>query len=102
MAKLMVLYSKPTDAAAFDKYYAEVHTPLTHAIPGLRKFETSVGDIGTPQGPSNYHLIAFLHFDDVAAIQNAFASPEGQAAAGDLKNFATGGVEILIFDTRPA
>ena len=91
MAHLMVMYGKPTDAAAFDRYYADVHTPLTHKIPGLRKFETSAGDIGTPQGPSDYHLIAILHFDDLAAIQSAFASPEGKAAAADLANFAGAG-----------
>ncbi|HEY3813035.1 MAG TPA: EthD family reductase [Caulobacteraceae bacterium] len=102
MAQLMVKYRKPTDAAAFDKHYAEVHAPLAKTIPGLRKFETSHGAIGTPQGPSDYHLIAILHFDDVAAIQAAFASPEGRAAAGDLPNFASGGAELLIFDTRPA
>jgi uncharacterized protein (TIGR02118 family) len=43
-----------------------------------------------------------LHYDDVAAIQKAMASPEGQAAVADLQNFATGGVDILIFDTRSA
>ena len=100
MAQLMVRYGKPADATAFDKYYADVHIPLTRKIPGLRKFETSHGVVGTPEGPSDYYLIAILHFDDPAAIQAAFASPEGQAAAGDLPNFASGGAEILIFDTR--
>ncbi|HWE47391.1 MAG TPA: EthD family reductase [Caulobacteraceae bacterium] len=102
MAQLMVIYSTPADAAAFDKHYADVHTPLAKKIPGLRRFETSAGAIGTPSGPSAYHLIAILHFDDVAAIQAAFATPEGQAAAGDLRNFASAGVELLIFETKPA
>ena len=100
MAKLLVMYRKPTDPAAFDRHYAEVHVPIAKTIPGLRGYEVSNGAIGTPTGPSDFHLIATLHFDDVAAIQNAFASPEGQAAAGDLKNFASGGTEMLIFDTR--
>jgi len=42
-----------------------------------------------------------LHYDDVAAIQKGFASPEGRAAVADVQNFATGGVDILMFDTRP-
>ena len=102
MAQLMVLYGKPADAAAFDKHYAEVHTPLAKAIPGLRKFETSHGAIGTPRGPADQHLIAILHFDDLGALQAALGSAEGQAAAADLGNFASGGAELLIFDTRPA
>jgi uncharacterized protein (TIGR02118 family) len=102
MAQVMVMYRKPADAAAFDKHYAAVHAPLAKAIPGLRKFEVNAGAIGSPQGPSDYHLIAMLHFDDVAAMQAALASPEGQAAAADVGNFATGGAELLFFDTKPA
>jgi uncharacterized protein (TIGR02118 family) len=41
-----------------------------------------------------------LTFDNMAAIQAAFASPEGQAAAADVQTFATGGAEMMFFDTR--
>ena len=68
--------------------------------PGLRKYEVSRGPIATPNGASGIHLIATLHFDDIAAIQRAFASPEGQAAAADVRTFATGGVDMLIFDSH--
>ena len=30
----------------------------------------------------------------------AFATPQGQAAAGDLANFADGGAELYFFDTK--
>ena len=43
---------------------------------------------------------ATLHFDDLAAIQRAFASAEGQAAAADVQKFATGGADMLLFDNR--
>ena len=69
-------------------------------IPGLRKYEVNNGQVATPAGPSDIHLVAILHFDDMAAIQNAFASAEGQAAASDLQNFATGGADLYFFDTR--
>ncbi len=98
MAKLVVLYRTPTNAAAFDRHYAEVHVPLARRIPGLRRYDVSVGGVSTPTGPSPYHLIATLYFDSVAAIQAGFGSPEGQAAAADVGGFATGGVEMLIFD----
>ena len=100
MARLLVMYKTPRDAAAFDKYYADKHIPLAKTIPGVRKYEVSNGSIGTPAGPSAYHLIATLHFDDVAAIQKAFASAEGQAAVADVRVFATGGVDIFMFDNR--
>ena len=38
--------------------------------------------------------------NELAAIQGAFMSPAGQAAAADLANFATGGVELYLYDNR--
>ena len=58
--------------------------------------------MATPAGPSGYHLIATLTFDNLAAIQSAFGSAEGQAAAADVANFASGGAEMFLFDTKPA
>jgi uncharacterized protein (TIGR02118 family) len=86
--------------APFDKYYFETHVPIAKKIPGLRKYEVSQGPVTTPAGPSNYHLIATLHFDDLAAIQKAFASAEGKAAAADVQSFATGGADMILFDNR--
>jgi uncharacterized protein (TIGR02118 family) len=100
MARLIVLYKSPRDAAAFDTYYFATHVPLAKKLPGLRKYEVSMGPIATPAGPSGLHLVAILHFDDVASIERALASAEGKAAAGDLGNFATGGVDLIMLDTK--
>lgn len=100
MARLLVMYRTPLDAAAFDKHYLEKHVPIAKRIPGLRKYEVSRGSVTSPMGGANYHLVAILEFDDVAAIQNAFASAEGQAAVADVQTFATGGVDIFMFDSR--
>jgi uncharacterized protein (TIGR02118 family) len=100
MAELVVLYKTPKDAAAFDKHYAETHIPLAKKIPGLKKYAVSKGPVASPAGPSGVHLVAILTFDSVAAIQAGFASPEGQAAGGDVPKFASGGADLLIFDTK--
>jgi uncharacterized protein (TIGR02118 family) len=97
MASLVVMYGTPGDPAAFDAYYREKHIPLAKTIPGLRRYEISRGPVMTPAGPSKVHLVATLHFDDLGAIQNAFASAEGQVTAADLQVFATGGADMLIF-----
>jgi uncharacterized protein (TIGR02118 family) len=102
MAQLLVMYKTPRDAAAFDKHYVEKHIPIAKKIPGVRKYEISKGPVATPAGPSGYHLVATLQFDDLAAIQKAFGSAEGQAAVADVQTFATGGVDILMFDTQQA
>ena len=102
MADVVVLYKTPKDAAAFDKYYAATHIPLARKMPGLRKYQISNGPVGSPAGPSGVHLVATLTFDSVAAIQAAFGSAEGKATAADLPNFASGGADILIFDSKDA
>jgi uncharacterized protein (TIGR02118 family) len=100
MAELVVLYKTPKDAAAFDKHYVETHIPLAKKIPGLKKYAVSKGPVASPTGPSGVHLVAILTFDSVAAIQAGFASPEGKAAGGDVPKFASGGADLLIFDTK--
>jgi uncharacterized protein (TIGR02118 family) len=100
MAQLLVMYKTPQDGAAFDKHYFEKHVALAKKIPGVRKYEVSQGPVATPGGPSPYHLVAILQFDSVAAIQQGIASPEGQAAVADVQKFATGGVDIFMFDVR--
>ena len=100
MAQLVVMYKTPKDPAAFDRYYFGTHVPLAKKIPGIRKYEVNRGPVMTPEGASAVHLTAIIHFDDLAAVQHAFASPEGQVAAADVQTFATGGVELFFFETR--
>ncbi len=100
MAKLVVLYKQPMDPAAFDRYYLATHIPLAKKIPGLLRYEISDGAVASPAGASPYHLVATLEFASMGALQQGLGSAEGQAAAGDVGNFATGGVEMLIIDTK--
>jgi uncharacterized protein (TIGR02118 family) len=100
MAELVVMYKTPKDAAAFDKHYFETHIPLAKKIPGLRKYSISQGPVAAPAGPSPFHLIAILTFDNLASIQAGFASAEGKATAADVPTFATGGVDMILFDTK--
>ena len=98
MATLLVLYKTPTDAAAFDRHYAQTHIPLAEKIPGLRSYRVSKGTVASPAGASGVHLVATLSFDSLADLQAGLGSAEGAAAAGDVPNFATGGAELLIFE----
>lgn len=102
MAKLVVIYKTPKDEAHFDAHYASTHIPLAKKIPGVRKYEISTGAVASPAGDPGVHLVAMLSFDSVEAIGAGFASAEGKAAAGDLANFATGGADLLMFETKEA
>lgn len=101
MAKVLAMYKRPADPAAFERYYYSTHVPIAKKIPGLRRYEVTAGPVMTLEGVAPYHLIAALTFDSMADIQAALASPAGQATAADLANFATGGVDIYFADTNP-
>jgi len=100
MAKLIAIYKTPKNVAAFNEYYFAKHAPLAKKIPGLRSYQVSDGPVGLPMEPGGIHLVAILEFDSVEAIQTGLGSPEGQATAGDLANFADGGVELITFNTK--
>jgi uncharacterized protein (TIGR02118 family) len=42
------------------------------------------------------YFLAELWFDSPADLQAALVSPEGQAAAADVANFASGGLTLMI------
>jgi uncharacterized protein (TIGR02118 family) len=100
MARLLVLYNQPADSAAFDRYYFETHVPIAKKVPGVRSYIVNSGNPTMVAGSLSPHLIAELEFDNLAELQAAMASPEGQAAAADLANFAQAGVTLLVYDTR--
>ena len=100
MAKLFAIYQQPKDPAAFDSYYYGKHVPLAKTIPGLKSYEVTRGDVMGMAGKHGVYLVAILEFASMDAIGAAMASPQGQATAGDLANFAQAGVELLMFDTK--
>lgn len=99
-AKLVAIYQKPENPEQFNEYYFNKHVPLAKTITGLRCYEVNASPLMTPQGPADFYLMATLHFDTLQDIETALASVEGQATAADLANFASAGVELLIFETR--
>ena len=99
MVRFLVLYNKPEDPAAFDRHYREVHIPLTKNLPGLRRY--TIGRYATAiRGGEPYYLIAELEWDDMAALQKAFQSPEGLATAQDVPKFASGGVRSMVYEVE--
>lgn len=94
MFQLTVLYGKPQDPAAFDRYYQETHAPLAQKFPGLKGYTASKPQALNPKETVPY-LVADLYFEDAASFQAALQSAEGQAAAADVRNFATGGITLM-------
>ncbi len=96
MVKLVVAYGQPQDPAAFARHYSETHAPLAQKIPNLKRFEAGKV-LGTPDGSEPpFYFLAELWFDSPEELQAALGSPEGQAAAGDVASFASGGATLMI------
>lgn len=102
MARMVVIYKTPKNPEAFDKHYFDIHVQLAKKLPGLRKYEVSHGSVAVLAGGQACHLIGTLHFDDMPAIQTAFASPEGKACAADRRLLAPddSDLQMYLFDTR--
>jgi uncharacterized protein (TIGR02118 family) len=97
--KLVAMYRRPDDEAAFMAHYEAVHLPLVRKTPHLEK--TVVGRVtGSPMGEPPYFLIAEMRFPDRARFDEAMKSPENRAAAKDLMGFAAGLVTLLVVEEQ--
>ena len=72
----------------FVKHWLEVHAPLAHAVPGVRRYVQShiVEERTRPDIPSSdveIDGIAELWYDDWEAMERANASPEARALHAD-------------------
>ena len=98
-AIVTVIYNAPKDTAAFEKYYRETHLPLVSASQQeigftraeLTRFESNLDG----SAPAVYRQ-AELYFPSMSALKKGTATPAFKKVAGDLPNFATGGLDGLI------
>ena len=99
-AFLFALYSQPMDADAFTTYMESEHVPLARMVPGVESIHLSEGPALAPDGSQVFHRVGIVRFESMDALQAGLASSEGQQAAADLENFATGGVTVAVFEAR--
>jgi uncharacterized protein (TIGR02118 family) len=94
--KLVVFYTQPDDAEAFDKDYFDTHMPLVDAIPGLERAETGKFSTALDGGEKSFYRYAELYFADDAALSAGFGSAEGQATSAHYGTIAPPGSRIFI------
>jgi uncharacterized protein (TIGR02118 family) len=94
MYRVTVCYGQPTDPAAFDTHYAQVHVPLVRQVPGLAGF--SGGRVASlDRSDPAYYFVVFLDFATEADYKAGLGSPEMGKAGADVATFATGGVTMF-------
>lgn len=94
--KANVHYGAPTDPSQFESYFVSTHAPLAGKMPGLRSFEFGKAISNLDGTPTDTFWIATLTFDSMETMQQALASPEGQATVADMANYASGGATITL------
>jgi len=83
-ARFLVLWGTPQDQAFFERHYREIHVPLVKKLPGVRRYTFS-RDAAPVRGD----------LYDLTALRQAFASPEGRAAAADVDTLSsTAGAQV--------
>ena len=86
-ARFLVIWESPDQPESFDRHYRDVHIPLAHKLPGIRRYTVSRNPIAVRGGDAPY-LVGELDWDDMASLRAAFESPEGQATAADVAELA--------------
>jgi len=91
----------------FVKHWVEIHAPLAHAVPGIRRYVQThiLGTRSRPDIPDTdveIDGIAELWFDDMATFERAAQSPEmkrltddGALFIGRIKSYVTEEKQII-------
>ena len=94
VVKTLVLFGMPLDREAFDQHFIQHHHPLLRQIDNVQ--QVVVNRIaGAAIGESPFYVLVELQFTSEEAMQQGLNSESGQAMAGDLTNFASGGATVL-------
>ena len=93
-AKLIAMYRRPDDEAAFNARYFPAHVDLVKKFPGLRRVEVSRG-LGKD---APYWLMAEMIFENRDTLMAAMGSPEVAAAVADVQEFAGDFLTVMLAD----
>ncbi len=106
MIKSLSLLTRRTELshAEFVHHWVEIHAPLAHAVPGVRRYvqnhiqgERHRADIATTEVAVDG--VAELWFDDRAAMDRANSSPEAKRLHDDGALFI-GGIKTFIVEEK--
>jgi uncharacterized protein (TIGR02118 family) len=86
---IVVIYKRPDlTQEDFRRYLQEIHAPLAKNLPGLRKYVQNFVSADPARNPPGWDAVVELYFDNRAAMEAAWASPQGAVSDADLPAFA--------------
>lgn len=94
--KLVLIYPRPRDEAAFEQAYKDVHMPMVEEkLKGLNRF-VAAKILGSPEGLTRTYRISEVHFSDMKALQACLESEGGKQVIEHAKAISTGGAPIVL------
>jgi uncharacterized protein (TIGR02118 family) len=84
MAKIVVFYKQTKRQDEFEEYYFNVHIPLVKKISQIKALRIS-RVVQTNNTIPDLYLHGEIEFENMEALNQAVASPEGQAMFEDAK-----------------
>jgi len=94
--KVVVIYPRPQDEAAFEQLYLGEHIPMVESkLKGLTRLVlTKV--TGSPQGKVTAYRIAELHFSTTDDLNQCIASEGGQEVIAHAGKISSGGPPLML------
>jgi uncharacterized protein (TIGR02118 family) len=85
---MVVLYRrKGMSSEEFERHLRDIHGPLARKLPGSRKYVQNYPAADATRNAPAWDAIVELYWDDRAAMEAAWSSPEGAASDADLPLF---------------
>src|ERR1700739_602951 len=94
--KLVVIYPRPKDVDAFEKFYQDEHVPLAVAKLGGKTKMVATKILHSPQGPAPFYRIAEVHFPSMQALEACAASEGGKQTLAHGASISSGGPPIFL------
>ena len=95
-AKLVLIFPRPQDEAAFEQVYRDVHMPMVEdKLKGLNRF-VATRIVSSPVGQTRTYRIAEVHFSDMKALKACMDSEACKEVLEHAKSISSGGPPIVL------
>jgi len=94
--KVVVIYPRPQDEAAFERAYKDEHIPMVEEkLKGVTRLVLTKVN-GSPQGKVAAYRIAEVHFSSMDDLTKCVESEAGQQVIAHANQISTGGPPIML------
>ena len=94
--KVVVIYPRPLDEAAFELAYKNEHMPMVEQkLKGMTRF-VATKVLASPQGTVSAYRLAEVHFSSMDDLNKCVESESGQEVIAHAGKISTGGAPILL------